>query len=185
MVSAGTLHVVSTELAVGSFAMAGLAFLLAGLASHGWLNMGRHLNLADHVAHFALAFGLVAMPFAIITGIQSSPGTGVDHPILINKMFLSSSAFGLAFGVLLTRRKYGQEVWTRFWGRRWQTMGGMAAVAMVLVTASMGGTFSRGESLLDVFSLPYEEVPLMPMWLSGLVMAVAVANMVMMRQRTT
>jgi hypothetical protein len=100
-------------------------------------------------------------------------------------MFLSSSAFGLAFGVLLTRRKYGQEVWTRFWGRRWQTMGGMAAVAMVLVTASMGGTFSRGESLLDVFSLPYEEVPLMPMWLSGLVMAVAVANMVMMRQRTT
>jgi hypothetical protein len=49
----------------------------------------------------------------------------------------------------------------------------------------MGGTFSRGESLLDVFSLPYEEVPLMPMWLSGLVMAVAVANMVMMRQRTT
>jgi hypothetical protein len=64
-------------------------------------------------------------------------------------------------------------------------MGGMVAVGMVLVTASMGGTFSRGESLLDVFSLPYEEVPLMPMWLSGLVMAVAVANMVMMRQRTT
>ena len=56
MVSAGTLHVVSTELAVGAFAMAGVAFLLAGLASHGWLNMGRHLSLVDHVAHFALAF---------------------------------------------------------------------------------------------------------------------------------
>ena len=28
MVSAGTLHVVSTELAVGAFAMAGVAFLL-------------------------------------------------------------------------------------------------------------------------------------------------------------
>ena len=74
MVSADTLHVVSTELAVGSFAVAGVAFLMAGLASHGWLNMERHLSLADHVAHFALAFCLVAMPFAIITGIQSSPG---------------------------------------------------------------------------------------------------------------
>ena len=44
MVSAPTLHVVSTELAVGSFAMAGIAFLLAGLGSHGWLGMKRHLQ---------------------------------------------------------------------------------------------------------------------------------------------
>lgn len=185
MVSAGTLHVVSTELAVGAFAMAGVAFLLAGLASHGWFSMGRHLSLVDHVAHFALAFGLVAMPFAIITGIQSSPGSGVDHPILINKMFLSSSAFGLSFGVLLTRRRQGREVWSQPWGRRWQSLGGMAAVGLVLITASLGGTYSRGESLLDVFNLPYEHVPLMPMWLSGLVMAVALANMVMMRQQRT
>ena len=73
MVSAPTLHVVSTELVVGSFATAGVAFLLAGLASHGWLNLRRHLKLADNVAHFALAFGLIAMPFAMVTGIQA-PG---------------------------------------------------------------------------------------------------------------
>ena len=74
MVSAGTLHVVSTELAVGAFAMAGVAFLLAGLASHGWLNMGRHLSLADHVAHFALAFGLVAAGCGLVavSGVISS-----------------------------------------------------------------------------------------------------------------
>ena len=64
----------------------------------------RHLSLVDHVAHFALAFGLVAMPFAIITGIQSSPGDGIDHPVLINKMLLASAALGLALGVLLARR---------------------------------------------------------------------------------
>ena len=80
MVSAATLHVVSTELAVGSFAMAGVAFLMAGLASHRWLLGERHLSLADNVAHFALAFGLLTMPLAIMTGIQSSPGKALTTP---------------------------------------------------------------------------------------------------------
>ena len=112
MVSAPTLHVVSTELVVGSFATAGVAFLLAGLAVYGWLNLRRHLKLADNVAHFALAFGLIAMPFAMKkrTGIQSSPGEGVDHPLLINKMFPGSAAIGLALGVLLTCRRLGEHV---------------------------------------------------------------------------
>ena len=185
MVSAGTLHVVSTELTVGSFAMAGAAFLLAGLASHDLLGLRRYLTLADHVAHFALAFGLLAMPMAIMTGIQASPGEGIDHPLLINKMLLASSAFGLALGVLLTRRTHGKAVWESTWSGRWQALGGMAAVGLILTTASIGGTFARGESLLDMLHLPYDTVPLMPMWLSGLVIAVAVANLVMMRQERT
>ena len=28
------------------------------------------------------------MPFAMATGISSSPGDGIDHPLLINKMLL-------------------------------------------------------------------------------------------------
>ena len=88
MVSAATLHVVSTELAVGSFAVAGVAFLMAGLASHGWFFGHRHL-LGRQRAHFALAF--CVMPFTIITGIQSSPGEGIDHPVLINKCLASAS----------------------------------------------------------------------------------------------
>ena len=96
MVSAGTLHVISTELAIGAYATAGVAFLLAGLASHGLFGLGRHLRTADLAAHFALAFGLLAMPFAMATGISSSPGDGIDHPLLINKMLLGSGAIGLA-----------------------------------------------------------------------------------------
>lgn len=182
MVSPATLHVVSTELAVGSFAMAGVAFLMAGMASHGWLLGERHLSLADNVAHFALAFGLLAMPMAILTGIQSSPGEGVDHPVLINKMLLASSALGLALGVLFARRSQGASIWHHPTGKRWQTLGGLGAVGLVLVTASLGGTFSRGESLLDIFSLPYDHVPLMPMWLSATVLVLAVANLVLMRR---
>jgi len=182
MVSANTLHVVSTEMTVGAFAMAGAAFLLAGLASHDLLGMRRHLSLADHVAHFALAFGLLSMPLAILTGIQASPGEGVDHPLLINKMLLASTAFGLAFGVLWTRFAQGTSVWDDAWGRRWQALGGMAAAGLVLTTASIGGTFARGESLLDMLHLPYEHVPLMPMWLSALVIVAATANLVLTRR---
>ena len=182
MVSAATLHVVSTELAVGSFAVAGVAFLMAGLASHGWFFGDRHLSLADSVAHFALAFGLVAMPFTIITGIQSSPGEGIDHPVLINKMLLASASLGLALGVLLARRAGGPELWQHPASKRFQALGGLGAVGLVLLTASLGGTFSRGESLLDIFRLPYDQVPLMPMWLSGTVAVLAVVNLVLMRR---
>ena len=180
--AAATLHVVSTELAVGSFAMAGVAFLMAGLASPRWLLGERHLSLADNVAHFALAFGLLAMPLAIMTGIQSSPGEGVDHPVLINKMLLASAALGLALGVLLARRSRGASIWQDPTGRRWQALGGLGAVGLVLMTASLGGTYSRGESLLDIFSLPYDQVPLMPMWLSITVLVLATANLVLMRR---
>jgi hypothetical protein len=117
-----------------------------------------------------------------VTGIQASPGEGVDHPLLINKMLLASTAFGLAFGVLLTRWRQGTAVWQDTWGRRWQALGGMASVGLILTTASIGGTFSRGESLLDILHLPYEHVPLMPFWLSGLIIAVASANLVLLRR---
>ena len=182
MVSAGTLHVIATELAIGAYATAGVAFLLAGLASHGLFGLGRHLRTADLAAHFALAFGLLAMPFAMATGISSSPGDGIDHPLLINKMLLGSGAIGLALGVLLTRRRLGAGLWDDRAGRRWQSLGGLGAVGLVLITASMGGTYTRGESLLDVLSLPYDVVPLMPMWLSLAVLGLAVVNLVLMRK---
>ena len=53
------------------------------------------------------------------------------------------------------------------------------------MTASLGGTFSRGESLLDIFRLPYDQVPLMPMWLSGAVLVLAITNLVLLRRETT
>ena len=115
----------------------------------------------------------------------SSPGEGVDHPLLINKMFLGSAAIGLALGVLLTRRRLGEHVCNYDWGRRWQSLGGLSAVGLVLLTASIGGTFTRGESLLDLFKLPYDTVPLMPVWLSGIVLLVAIGNLLAMRRGRT
>ena len=120
MVSAPTLHVVTTELAVGSFALAGVSFLLAGLGSHQLFGLKRSLRWPT--MSLMLRLRLASWPCPCHHhGIQSSPGDGLDHPVLINKMLLGSSAFGLALGVLLARRKHGDAIWTRPWGRRWQT----------------------------------------------------------------
>jgi len=61
---------------------------------------------------------------------------------------------------------------------------GMASTGFILVTASIGGTFARGESLLDFLHLPYREVPVFPLWLSILVIIVATTTIVLNTQRT-
>ena len=101
--------------------------------------------------------GLIATPLAIISGINASPGDGIDNPLLANKMLLSMTSAGLAVGVLV-RRKLGATVDSRHAGI------GMAAVGLMLTTAGMGGEFSRGETLL--LFVPKDTVMIFPLWAS-------------------
>ena len=149
MISAGTIHVISTELTIGMFALSGVAFLLCMIQ--------KGPESREAVAHWALLGGLIATPLAIISGINASPGDGIDNPLLANKMLLSMTSAGLAVGVLV-RRKLGATVDSRHAGI------GMAAVGLMLTTAGMGGEFSRGETLL--LFVPKETVMIFPLWAS-------------------
>jgi len=149
MISAGTLHVISTELTIGMFALSGVAFLLC-LVQKG-------PDSREPVAHWALLGGLIATPIAIISGINAAPGDGIDNPLLANKMLLSMASAGLAIGILI-RRKMGGIVDAR------HASIGMASVGLMLTTAGMGGEFSRGETLL--FFVPKETVMIFPIWAS-------------------
>ena len=158
MISAGTFHVISTELTIGMFALSGVAFLLC-LIQKG-------PESREAVAHWALLGGLIATPLAIISGINASPGDGIDNPLLANKMLLSMTSAGLAIGVLV-RRKMGAEVDARHAGI------GMASVGLMLTTAGMGGEFSRGETLL--LFVPKETVMIFPLWASILLIVLGIA----------
>ena len=149
MISAGTFHVIATELTVGMFALSGVAFLLCMIKIVP--------ESREAVAHWAMLGGLIATPLAIISGINASPGDGIDNPLLANKMLLSMPSAGLAVGVLI-RRKLGAVVDSRHAGI------GMAAVGLMLTTAGMGGEFSRGETLL--LFVPKETVMIFPLWAS-------------------
>ena len=149
MISAGTFHVIATELTVGMFALSGVAFLLCMIK--------KGPDSREAVAHWAMLGGLIATPLAIISGINASPGDGIDIPLWANKMLLSMTSAGLAVGVLV-RRKLGATVDSRHAGI------GMAAVGLMLTTAGMGGEFSRGETLL--LFVPKETVMIFPLWAS-------------------
>lgn len=166
MISSATFHVITTELVVGSFAMAGLCFLLHALCRYELIKSNNLVSITDNVAHFALLFGIIATPFAIFSGISASPGEGFSTPILVNKMFLSMTGLGLALAALISRWKIGDNILVERKSMLIQTFSGMAASGMMLLTASAGGTFSRGESLLDILSLPYDLIILMPIAIS-------------------
>ena len=158
MISAGTIHVISTELTIGMFALSGVAFLLCMIQ--------KGPESREAVAHWALLGGLIATPLAIISGINASPGDGIDNPLLANKMLLSMTSAGLAIGVLL-RRKMGAMVDARHAGI------GMASVGLMLTTAGMGGEFSRGETLL--LFVPKDTVIIFPLWASILLIVLGIA----------
>ncbi len=155
MFSAPTLHVITTELTVGMFSLSGICFLL--------IFIGKGPEVKDSVAHWALAGGLLATPLAILTGVNSAPGDGLDNPLLANKLLLSMSAVGLALGLLWSRITGGRQD-----GRLHPSIG-MVSVGMILLTAGIGGEYVRGESL--IFFLPKDIVLLFPVWVSVVIMA--------------
>ena len=175
MISSNTLHVVATELVVGAFALAGVAFARCLLAPMLKPSMSDRLRSSDAVAHSAMLFGLLATPFAIWTGLASAPTGDMSSPVLANKMLLSLRGLGLASGVLLARWRNGASIWDVQRTRLVQGVSGIGATGLMLLTASAGGTFSRGESLLDWLNLPYNEVLLMPTALSAILLVVGLA----------
>jgi hypothetical protein len=176
VISSATFHVITTELVVGSFAMAGICFLVLAIQSFGLFESEKATIVTDYAGHFALGFGLLATPFAIFTGISSSPTSDLSSPLLVNKMFLSMIATGLAVAVLFTRTKAGNQLWASKPSSLIQSAAGLVASGFMLMTASIGGKFSRGESVLDFLNLPYDTIFLMPTWVSAIILVAGVVS---------
>ena len=81
MIENGTFHVITTELVVGSFALAGLCFVLHAFFTWRLAESPQYSNIADTTAHAALFFGLLALPFAIISGLGASPTGAHTSPL--------------------------------------------------------------------------------------------------------
>ena len=179
MISSATFHVITTELVVGSFAMAGVCFFVKALQSFNVLNSEKSSQVCDIVGHFALGFGLIATPFAIASGISSSPGSDVSSPLLVNKIFLSMIATGLTIAAIYARYSIGEQIWASKLSSVTQSSTGLAASGFMLLTASAGGKFTRNESLVDILNLPYDTILLMPSWASGVILAIGLATTVL------
>ena len=174
MISSNTFHVVATELVVGAYSLAGLAFLFCWLSPRLPFSLHDKQASGDAVAHAALMVGLLATPFAIWSGLSSAPGGEMGSALLANKMLFSLSGLGLASATVVVRLRTGISVWDSTRSSTIQALSGVGATGLMLLTASAGGTFARGESLLDWLHLPYNETLLMPTFLSVLLLLLGI-----------
>ena len=179
MIESATFHVITTELVVGSFALAGLCFVLHSILSIKNKN-SQFLAMMDSTAHMALLFGLLALPFAISSGLGSSPSGAHTSPLLANKMLLSTAGGGLALGVLFTRWKMGGDINSHHIHNAF----GSISTGCMLLTASLGGTYTRADSLTEFLPFVKETTLLLPAWMSILVILVILAALIV-RQTST
>lgn len=179
MIESATFHVITTELVVGSFALAGLCFVLHSILSIQNKN-SQFLAMMDSTAHMALLFGLLALPFAISSGLGSSPSGAHTSPLLANKMLLSTAGGGLALGVLFTRWKMEGDINSHHIHNAF----GSISTGCMLLTASLGGTYTRADSLTEFLPFVKETTLLLPAWMSILVILVILAALIV-RQAST
>ena len=179
MIESATFHVITTELVVGSFALAGLCFVLHSILSIQNKN-SQFLAMMDSTAHMALLFGLLALPFAISSGLGSSPSGAHTSPLLANKMLLSTAGGGLALGVLFARWKMGGDINSHHIHNAF----GSISTGCMLLTASLGGTYTRADSLTEFLPFVKETTLLLPAWMSILVILVILAALIV-RQTST
>lgn len=179
MIESATFHVITTELVVGSFALAGLCFVLHSILSIQNKN-SQFLAMMDSTAHMALLFGLLALPFAISSGLGSSPSGAHTSPLLANKMLLSTAGGGLALGVLFTRWKMEGDINSHHIHNAF----GSISTGCMLLTASLGGTYTRADSLTEFLPFVKETTLLLPAWMSILVILVILAALIV-RQTST
>lgn len=156
MISAGTLHVVATELAIGMISLAGISIVLRLLLTFKEDDISVLSQTLDSTSLVAAIGGLTAIPFAVITGISASPGEGIDDPLLFNKVLLSWISVGLWAAWIHGRITMGPMLWRKRNLAVLQGLLGMAACGCVLTVASLGGKYSRGESLMGPLSKPLE-----------------------------
>jgi len=173
MIESATFHVMTTELVVGSFALAGLCFVLHSLLTFQ-NKENQFISMMDSTAHIALMFGLLALPFAILSGLGASPSGAHTSPLLANKMLLSTAGGGLALGVLFTRWRMGTDNDSRHLHNAF----GSISTGCMLLTASLGGTYSRADSLTEFLPFVKENTLLLPAWMSVLVILVILAALI-------
>ncbi len=158
MVSISVFHVISTEMVVGSFAIATFSTIICAIASlvpsfGGRLPSRLHSHL-DSAAYIASIFGVLMIPAAIVTGYLTSESMGGQSSMSLSKMVFSGLCVGFWSGVISGRRLCGYRIWEHRGLSALQAISASLGFVMTIILGSIGGELGRGETLLDL--LPFE-----------------------------
>lgn len=158
MVSTAVFHVISTEMVVGSFAIAAFGTITCALASlvpviNKKMPSRLHSHL-DSAAYVASIFGLLMVPLAIVTGYLTSESMGGQSGMSLNKMIFSGLCIGFWSGVISGRRLCGYRLWEHRGLAIVQGFSALAGFGTTVILGSIGGELGRGETALDL--LPFD-----------------------------
>ena len=188
-VSAGTFHVIHTELVVGILSLAAISLVLLCVLRLSpkipFINQDQQERLVkafDNTQMVSSAFGLIFIPIAMVSGIIASEGEATTDPILLNKIILSSISIGAWLAFVVARFRHGDSVWETKGMAIAHTANGLFAYFITTLVATLGGKYTRGESLYDLlpFSLGIEEAIIAPSWLNIILILVGVISVTML-----
>ena len=188
-VSAGTFHVVHTELVVGILSLAAMSLVLLCVIRLSpkvpFLNEEQKEKLAkafDNTQMVSAVFGLVFIPIAMVSGIIASDGEATTDPILLNKIILSSISIGAWLAFVIARFRHGSKVWETKGMAIAHTANGLFAYFITTLVATLGGKYSRGESLYDLlpFSMGIDEAIIAPSWLNIVLIFIGIISITML-----
>jgi len=184
-ISAGTFHVVHTELVVGILSLAAMSLVLLCILRLSpkvpFLNLDQKERLAkafDNTQMISAVFGLFFIPFAMISGILAAEGEATTNPILLNKIILSSICIGAWLAFVIARFRHGDQVWETKGMAIAHTANGLFAYFITTLVATLGGKYSRGESLYDMlpFSIVMEDAMVAPGWLNIVLVIIGIIS---------
>jgi len=158
MVSMGVFHAISTEMVVGSFAIAALSTVICTMATlvptlGARISSRLHSHL-DSAAYIASIFGVLMIPAAIITGYLTSESLGGQSSMTLSKMVFSGLCIGFWSGVISGRRLCGYRLWEHRGLSILQGVSASLGFIMTIILGSIGGQLGRGETALDL--LPFD-----------------------------
>lgn len=188
-ISAGTFHVIHTELVVGILSLAAISLILLCVLRLSpkipLLDLEKKERLTkafDNTQMVSSVFGLVFIPIAMVSGIIASEGEATTDPILLNKIILSSISIGAWLAFVVARFRHGDSVWETKGMAIVHTANGLFAYFITTLVATLGGKYTRGESLYDLlpFSLGIEEAIIAPSWLNIILILVGVISVTML-----
>ena len=188
-VSAGTFHVIHTELVVGILSLAAMSLVLLCVLRLSpkvpFLNLEQKERLAkafDNTQMVSSTFGLIFIPIAMVSGIIASEGEATTDPILLNKIILSSISIGAWLAFVVARFRHGDSVWETKGMAVAHTANGLFAYFITTLVATLGGKYTRDESLYDLlpFSLGINEAIIAPSWLNIILIFIGIISITML-----
>ena len=173
-----TFHHLIVGIASGTGILMGICALLAWLGNFV-SNLDDFQQSFDKTSLLSSILCLICMPLAIFSGTYATSDPG-GIAILYNKFVFSGLAIGFTASFIVGRVRFGENIWNDFKLSTLQMICASGAMFWIIITGSIGGKISIGESVMDImpFWPDFTSTIVLPWWVSMVMLVFGIASIV-------